>query len=157
MTFCPGKKQPVSMTGGWDRDLHIDLEAISAWRGAVLVTLMEEHEFLELEITHLDQTIKNSGIDWLHLPIVDGNIPNPAWEAQWTVVGSKLREILQNGKNIVIHCKGSLARTGVIAAKLLVELGMKPIDAIKAVRKARPGAIENELQENYVLSLKPSI
>jgi ADP-ribosyl-[dinitrogen reductase] hydrolase len=56
--------------------------------------------------------------------------------------------------NIVIHCKGGLGRTGTIAARLLIEFGADATNAIQSVRKARPGAIENNLQEYYVLSLK---
>jgi ADP-ribosyl-[dinitrogen reductase] hydrolase len=38
-----------------------------------------------------------------------------------------------------------------IAARLLVEFGLEPEEAIKAVRKARPGAIQTISQEEYVL------
>ncbi|MDP7292161.1 MAG: hypothetical protein QF497_08015, partial [Verrucomicrobiota bacterium] len=60
-----------------------------------------------------------------------------------------------NGESIVLHCKGGLGRTGTIAARLLVELGMTPGNAILAVREARPGAIETSAQETYVLACKP--
>ena len=44
MTFCPGKKQLSSVTGGWQRDLTIDLQAIRDWGARVLVTLMTSDE-----------------------------------------------------------------------------------------------------------------
>jgi hypothetical protein len=37
LTFCPGKHQPDAMTGGWDRDLDLDLDAI------VTVSLRPRH------------------------------------------------------------------------------------------------------------------
>lgn len=37
-----------------------------------------------------------------------------------------------------------------LAARLLVEFGVTPDEAMKRVRRARPGAIENALQEGYV-------
>jgi hypothetical protein len=37
-----------------------------------------------------------------------------------------------------------------ITARLLVELGCQPLDAINRVRGARPGAIATDAQEKYV-------
>jgi len=31
ITFCPGKYDPNAMTGYWDRELNIDLDAIRDW------------------------------------------------------------------------------------------------------------------------------
>ena len=58
---------------------------------------------------------------------------------------------------MVIHYRGGLGRTGTVAARLLVEFGMGPEEAIAAVRKARPGAIENAEQEDYVRRQKPMV
>lgn len=53
VTFAPGKRQPVAMTGAWERDLEIDLAAIRAWGATHLVSLLEPWEFEELQITDL--------------------------------------------------------------------------------------------------------
>ena len=53
------------------------------------------------------------------------------------------------GSNVLVHCKGGLGRAGVIACRLLIELGMKPSEAIVAVRNVRPGAIETAAQLDY--------
>lgn len=90
---------------------------------------------------------------WLHLPIRDVSIPGPTFERQWTASGQLLRDILGGGERLVIHCKGGLGRTGVVAARLLIELGEKPNDALARVRAARPGAVETPEQEDYVLNL----
>jgi len=50
-----------------------------------------------------------------------------------------------------LHCGGGRGRAGTIVARLLVELGMGPEVAIKAVRDARsPFAIETAEQEAHV-------
>jgi ADP-ribosyl-[dinitrogen reductase] hydrolase len=72
----------------------------------------------------------------------------------WANASPRIRLTLKEGHNIVIHCKGGLGRTGTIAARLLIELGFDPKTAIQCVRHGRPGSIENNLQENYVLTLK---
>ena len=40
ITFCPGKYDPHAMSGYWDRDLSLDLDAIRDWGAAAVVTLL---------------------------------------------------------------------------------------------------------------------
>ena len=42
-----------------------------------------------------------------------------------------------------------------MAARLLVELGMPPVEAIRAVRRVRPGAIETPAQLALVRRTQP--
>jgi hypothetical protein len=65
----------------------------------------------------------------------------------------ELRSILRSGSDVLVHCRGGLGRAGTIAARLLVELGMKPATAIASVRAVRPGAIETSDQEKFVLNI----
>jgi ADP-ribosyl-[dinitrogen reductase] hydrolase len=97
------------------------------------------------------------GIEWFQLPIPDAGVPDKNFEALWSNAGPRLRKILSDGQNIVIHCKGGLGRTGTIAARLLVEFGADPKSAIESVRKARQGAIENSAQEQYVHGFKSGV
>jgi ADP-ribosyl-[dinitrogen reductase] hydrolase len=155
MTFCPGKYQSNSATGGWARDLDLDLTAIEEWGAAALVTLMEEHELRRLQVPDLGpQTLKRHLV-WHHLPLADQAAPGALFEASWRKVGPRLRSLVRNGFGVVFHCKGGLGRTGTLAARLLVELGWAPQEAISAVRRVRPGAIENRAQEKHVLALSP--
>jgi ADP-ribosyl-[dinitrogen reductase] hydrolase len=57
---------------------------------------------------------------------------------------------LCGGHDVLVHCRGGLGRAGTIAARLLVELGMEPAEAIARVRAVRPGAIETPEQERFV-------
>ena len=62
-----------------------------------------------------------------------------------------------NGEDVYVHCKGGLGRAGTIAARLLVELGVSPKQAIADVRAARPGAIQTREQERYVHALSKAL
>ena len=154
MTLCPGKVQKNGITGEWSRDLPTDLQAIQDWGASSLVTLMEHHELKAFKVQGLADQIPADMVH-LSLPIPDGGVPDEAWERSWTEAGPQLRAELSQGKKVVIHCLGGLGRTGTLAARLLVEFGMEPKEAIQAVRKSRPGAIENKTQEQYVLKQKP--
>ncbi len=81
VTFCPGKKQPSAMTGGWDRDLLLDLGAISAWGASIVVTLIEDHEFTALGVPELSAEVFNRHLEWLHLLIADVSIPAESFES----------------------------------------------------------------------------
>jgi ADP-ribosyl-[dinitrogen reductase] hydrolase len=153
LTFCPGKKQTDAQSGVWDRSLEDDMKAIKAFGAAALVTLMPDSELQSLHVSpdQIRRTASELGVEWYQLPIPDAGIPDEGFEHLWVDAGMRLRALLKDGHNIVIHCKGGLGRTGTIAARLLTEFGADPRTAIQSVRKARLGTIENSLQERYVL------
>lgn len=156
VTICPGKKQRSALTGAWDRDLDLDLEAIARWNAAAVVTLVEDHELAALRVTELGPKVAARGMAWHHLPIVDMSTPGPVFEAAWATVGGELRARLRRGENVLVHCKGGLGRAGTIAARLLLEFGWTAQSAIAAARGVRRGAIETRAQEDYVRSLTPA-
>jgi ADP-ribosyl-[dinitrogen reductase] hydrolase len=157
ITFCPGKKQPGALTGAWDRDLGLDLDAVHAFGAAALVTLIEDHEIADLTVHGIGEETGRRHMDWLHLPIRDVSVPGAEFEQAWQAHGPGLRARLRDGFDVVVHCKGGLGRAGTIAARLLAELGMEPAQAIGKVRQVRNGAIETRPQEEYVLSHRPVV
>jgi hypothetical protein len=146
ITFCPGKHDNAASTGAWARDLSVDLDVIAAWGARLVLTLVEQFELAALKTPHLGMEVRRRGLDWLHLPIADFSVPTEAFEKQWDEHGPDIRELLRNGGDVLVHCKGGLGRAGMIAARLLVELGMAPERAIMEVRRARKGAIETSAQ-----------
>jgi ADP-ribosyl-[dinitrogen reductase] hydrolase len=153
--MCPGRFLTYDLAGSWNRDLDEDLRAIRDWGACALVTLMEAFELVECGVGDLPGKVPE-GIVHFRLPIPDGGVPDEAWERAWVDASARIRALLRQGRRVVIHCLGGLGRTGMVSARLLVEFGMDPEEAIAAVRKARPGAIENEDQEDYVRGQKPA-
>ena len=152
MTFCPGKVQASAFTGVWARDLDLDCDAIRDWGADAVVTLVEDHELEALQVEGLGAAVSARSMAWHHLPIRDVSVPSAAFEQAWGSAGLELRRLLRGGGSVLVHCKGGLGRAGMIAARLLVELGMDAGEAIAAVRAVRPGAIETRSQEAYVRS-----
>jgi len=155
ITLCPGKHDLHAATGAWKRDLDTDLDAIKKWGGSVVVTLVEKKELEQLGVEQLGDGVKARGMEWLHLPIKDVSVPSQAFEEHWLTQGELIRKSLRRGSNVVVHCKGGQGRAGMIAARLLVELGMTPDEAIRLVRYVRSGAIETRAQEDVVRRAKP--
>jgi ADP-ribosyl-[dinitrogen reductase] hydrolase len=153
ITFCPGKYDRQAMSGYWDRNLDLDLDAIRDWGAAAVVTLLEAKEFALLRVKRRGEEVVRRNMSWFHLPIVDGSTPDERFERQWESAGDELRSILRGGGDVLVHCRGGLGRAGTIGTRLLIELGMEPAIAIDRVRSARPDAIETAEQKKYALGL----
>ncbi len=145
-TRCPGRRDP----GAAARCLREDLAAIRAWGAGLLVTLVEAQELDLLGVPDLGARARAAGMAWLHLPIVDFGVPDAAFESTWITAGEAIRTRLRAKRDVLLHCRGGLGRSGTIAARLLVELGTDPETAIAAVRAARPGAVETAAQEAHI-------
>jgi ADP-ribosyl-[dinitrogen reductase] hydrolase len=152
MTLCPGKQQMVALSGPWARDLELDLQVITAAGARAIVTLLEEHEFAILGVPQLPQMLAQR-FAWYWLPIPDGGVPDAGFEQRWRISGTEIRERLERGEKVVVHCRAGLGRTGTIAARLLMEFGMDARSALVAVRSARSGTVETPAQERYLLEL----
>ncbi len=137
---CPGLEGPVAVT----------LVRLRDWGARGLVSLIEDHELDVLGVRSLPRQLETLAMRWWHLPIRDMGTPDERFEKRWQRSGAELRGLLREGSSIALHCRGGLGRTGTIAARLLVELGSAPADAIARVREARAGAIETREQEAFV-------
>ena len=151
MTLCPGKQGKSNFGDPWERDLKVDMRAIVDWGATTLVSLMEAHEFPMLNVPGLGDTAERAGLEWHHLPIPDVEVPDDRFEPLWTYTGHVLRGKLRSGEKIVLHCRGGLGRTGMIAARLAIEFGTAPEESLHRVREARRGTVETRAQEAYVL------
>lgn len=124
--------------------------------GAALLSLIEEAETADVPaIAAIRAAAEAAHLVHRHLPIIDVTAPAAAFETAWAGAGRTARDLLRAGAGVAVHCRGGLGRSGTIAARLLVELGMDPAEAIGAVRAARPGAIETPDQEAHVLAARP--
>jgi len=156
LTICPGKKGESTFGGPWYRDLETDLTVVREWGAGCLVTLMEKQELHILEVDDLPAKTEQTGMDWLHLPIRDLEVPHQDWLRKWKrEIGPDLRRRLLQGERIAIHCRGGLGRSGLVAGLLLRDLGIPPEDTIPMIRRARPGAVETAEQEEYVKNYIP--
>lgn len=153
MTSCPGKQDDFFFEPSESR-LEADVKTIASWGATVLVTLMEFIELNVLQVTNLPEKLSEYGINWIHLPIRNRSLPDGDFESLWDTTGAELRTILKNGGRIIIHCQEGFGRTGLIAARLLIELGVGRDEAINKVRRARVGALETWVHENYCNTIR---
>lgn len=145
---CPGRAD-------LDHDLDYDLDSIARAGANAVVTLTTREELEELGVAAMGAAVRARGMDWLHLPIEDFGAPDAVWEREWLEAGPRLRRLIRAGGTVHLHCRGGCGRSGMIAARLLAELGEEPATAIARVRQSRPCAVETEGQEAAVLAARP--
>lgn len=158
LCFCPGKK--VNRSGvRWERDLDVDLHRLKeAYRITTVACLLNTAELSCFRLRNYTATVVSSGLDLLVFPIVEMAPPDSVAltrEFVHTIVDK-----LGKGENVAVHCRGGVGRAGVIAACVLLELGLATSGrgAIEQVRRLRcRQAIESYRQEKFVVQFAKSI
>jgi protein-tyrosine phosphatase len=151
MTFAPGMRT-TGMRGRWERDLAADMRALEEEHETdVLVSLMEDHEYRGYQIPELLERDNIGGIEILRFAIKDMGVPREAESERFESTVRDIVQRLEQGQNVVVHCRGGLGRTGTVTACALVALGRHSADeAIGAVRETRKGTVQTREQEDFV-------
>ena len=152
ITACPGRNHTDDFGRIWQRDLKQDIAGIINWGADSILTLVETDEFERLGVPRIAEYIRAEGLNWYHMPIPNMEVPGEEFNVAWAKDGDTILQSLGSGGQLIIHCAAGLGRSGMVAAKILSTFSDNPQSAISAVRKVRPGAIETEQQENYILS-----
>ena len=149
LVACPGVRidQPLANNR---RFLQADLKELQDWGANGVVCLVEPHELKMNRVEDLPALVRSAGMWWKHLPIVDMDIPDQSFEDVWAADGERIRHALRIGERVAFHCYAGLGRTGMIAARILVEMGMDPEEAIRTVRRDNRRRIQTRGQANFV-------
>jgi len=156
LVACPGVRVHQS-TGVSRKHLYADIDALIAWGATGVVSFIEAHEFRMNNVEDIPNLLKEAGIWWLHLPIIDMEITDQKFEDEWAVEGERIRHALRIGERVALHCYAGLGRTGMMGARLLVEMGMDNERAIAAVRKPNPRRIQTKRQSMFVHQIRPLV
>jgi len=140
----PGKLALASRPrgGDWLED------ELSAWRCEgvdVVVSLLTPAEEESLDLTKEATLAETRGLDFVSFPVNDREVPSSA-----TALASMLEKInleLSSGKNVVIHCRQGIGRTGLVAASLLVTNGWDPSAAVGHLSSSRGVPIPETVEQ----------
>lgn len=146
----------LSPMPGRSGDYAADLEHLREWQPAMLISLTTQAEMVEMGAGGLGQDIQDRGARWVHLPILDFGIPDPAFEAKWPAVSRIARNALKGGGRVLLHCMGGCGRSGMVALRLMIEAGEDPSQALAHLRRIRPCAVETDAQLQWAVTPTPS-
>jgi protein-tyrosine phosphatase len=137
-----------------------DLRMIRQVGVDVVVSALTGPEVEELGLNAEAQECAQNGLLFISFPIEDRSLPtNPA---EFTLLVNQLVKQSRNGKSVVIHCRAGIGRSSLIAACVLVELGLSPDDAFLAIERARGCPVpdtpeQREWVERYSGPSKPQM
>ena len=113
-------------------------DEITIWqRGGVntVFSLLTSEEERDLGISREAAEARTHGMKFLSYPIVDRQVPDS--ESDLATALEKLDAELAAGKNVVLHCRQGIGRTGLVAACLLLTKGVAPETAVSLLSAAR--------------------
>jgi len=148
LTPCPGTKEAT---------IEASLKDLKRSGVSAVITLMETEELKKLSLEHIGKLAKSIGLSWFHLPIEDDSQPDLAFHESWESARIAIHRLLENEKSIAIHCKGGSGRTGIVAAKILLERGEKLEKVLPKIKKIRPNAFSLPLQVEYIESVQQAL
>ena len=156
MSCCPGRAAPWLVPSVAQRELERDIATIARWGSEALVTLLDEVELARLHLHKLSSLLATAKLAWYHVPLACDILPDAEFDRGWNSVSLRLQHILREGGKVSIHCRDGSERTGFITARLLIELGCHPLDAMNRVRAARPGTLQSAKLTDYLRCMQVS-
>jgi len=118
--------------GDWLEDV------LKSWRAAgidLVLSLLTPEEAGELGLQKEQREARNSDVRFLSLPIPDRQVPSSESSVKETI--EQLDSALSAGKNVVIHCRQGVGRSGLVAACLLISKGLSSGAAVETLSAAR--------------------
>jgi protein-tyrosine phosphatase len=127
----------------------------AGWRGAgldVVVSLLEPDEAAQLGLENEGSVAESSGLRFIAYPIPDRGVPSSTPEAL-----AFLRELIAElaaGRNVAIHCRQGVGRSGMVAVAALMMAGAGTRQSLEAVSHARGVAVpETASQRQWLESV----
>lgn len=124
----------------------------SAWREAgidMVVSLLEPEEEAQLVLEGEAAAAAASGIDFKPFPIPDRGVP--ASRESVAELASDIVDALDMGKNVAVHCRQGIGRSGMIVGGVLVAAGQDLATALRTIKESRGLEVpETEEQQHWL-------
>lgn len=129
--------------------LEGELRSLKESEVDAVVCLLEPQEIAELNLAEEQSRCEAQGILYLSFPIGDFSVPRSKRETH--VLARRLANFVQAGKTVVIHCRGGIGRSSLLASCVLSQLGVSIDDAFELIGSARGIKVpETEEQQAWV-------
>ena len=127
-------------------------DEIAAWREAgidMVVSLLEPEEETQLVLEGEAAAAAARGIDFRPFPIPDRGVP--ASRELVAELANEVIEALDMGRNVAVHCRQGIGRSGMIVGGVLVAAGEDLETALEAIGESRGVEVpETEEQRRWL-------
>jgi len=118
---------------------HYDLIEID-----MIISMLEADEASELMLERQGEVCNKQGLAFTQFPIVDRGLPEIKPFANLVL---KIINNLKNGKNIAVHCRAGIGRSGIAVCSALLGFGYSSTDAMKLTSEARGVKVPDTKQQ----------
>ncbi|WP_435988727.1 protein-tyrosine phosphatase family protein [Sulfitobacter sp. SH24] len=152
MTGFPGLLTEVDGTPYLDPlQMTETLEGLRNMGARQLLVLTEEAELPEGAFPSIKVISQRVGLGVYFSEIIDFHVPGDAFLSEWPAYRTRFERALDAGETVALSCQYGAGRSGLVAAWLLMGAGLPAAKAIALVRNHFSEAIENQLQEDWLL------
>lgn len=152
ISSCPGF---CKENGTSDDKQSTHLDVLLSLGVDQVVALTPDDELERLGLAAMPQRIKDSGIAWRQVPVVNFSTPEADQLDVFMAAMAETKSLLDQGQHVLVHCRGGTGRAGKVAAVMLIHYGVAPDQAITMIRQQREGCIQTDDQEQFVRDYIP--
>jgi protein-tyrosine phosphatase len=113
-------------------------DELRSWREAGLngiISLLELDEATQLGLEDEAAVARSLGLEFLSLPIPDRGVPGSGVDILRFL--TKVTSALATGRNVAVHCRQGVGRSGMVASAALIASGTSAREATDIVGRAR--------------------
>lgn len=136
--------------------LDDDIAAYHSMEMNKVVSLLTSDEAYDLNLQNERAACEAQKIDYVQFPIIDRGLPVD--RKAFSELSTEIRKDLADGRNVGIHCRAGIGRSGMLASCILVGLGLTADQAVAAVSEARGVDIpDTEEQLQFILDFAAKV
>jgi len=123
-------------------------DEMAAWHSAgvdSVLSLLTKDEEVDLCLANESTVVRAHSMKFLSLPIEDRQVPRSPTELAKTI--EELEDDLSKGRNVVIHCRQGVGRSGLVGACLMIGKGLDAKTAIERLSAGRGVAVPETVEQ----------
>lgn len=121
-----------------------------------LVSMLEPWEADGLGLAREGSLAEHAGLNFLSYPIPDRQTPSNL--SAFREFAARLADRVRSGEHVGVHCRGSIGRSTVLAASVLIHLGWRTREALVAIEAARECPVpDTEEQRSWILGYEAQL
>ena len=87
-----------------------------------IVSLLEPAESTMLGLEAESEAVNDNGMSYISFPIIDYGVPSSLDD--FSILTADIFRQLKEGTNVLLHCRGGVGRSGLMAAGVLLQTGL---------------------------------
>lgn len=112
---------------------------------AAVVSALTDAEAEELGLAREPDCCLEREMDFFSFPIADRSVPDSVEEFRSLI--DDLFDELVEGRAVVVHCRAGIGRSSLIAAGVLMRLGLSAAEALRNVENARGMSVPDTAEQ----------